>query len=62
MKLTDEQKTSIFVALGEVSMCWSEDPKGIFDSTRAQNVGNGLIKILEKEEINEWKYYNFEKQ
>lgn len=39
-------KTLIFEALGEVSMCWSEIPKGIFDSTKAKEIGDKLIKDL----------------
>jgi len=34
----------IMTAIGEASMCWSETPKGTFDSTRAQKIG---IKLLE---------------
>ena len=48
MKLTDEQKTTIFQALGEASMCWSKIPKGIFDSNNAERIGDKLIKDLEK--------------
>ena len=33
----------IFVALGEVSMCWSERPKGIFESTKARQIGDDLV-------------------
>lgn len=35
----------IMIAMGEVSMCWSNiDKAGVFDSTRAQQIG---IKLLE---------------
>lgn len=40
-------KTKVFEALGEVSMCWSETPKGIFDSTNAERIGNELIKEID---------------
>ncbi len=33
----------VFQALGEVSMCWSETPKGVFDSEHAKEVGERLI-------------------
>ncbi len=32
-------------AIGEASMCWSETPKGIFDSTRASKILNNLLKL-----------------
>lgn len=41
-----EQKTlqnKVFEALGEVSMCWSETPKGVFESSRAEEIGNRLM-------------------
>ena len=36
----------IFQALGEASMCWSETPKGEFDSTKAKKIGEQLMKDL----------------
>lgn len=36
-------KNKVFEALGEVSMCWSETPKGVFDSTNAERIGNELL-------------------
>lgn len=30
--------------IGEASMCWSETPKGVFDSTRAEALMNKIIK------------------
>jgi len=48
MKVTEKQKTAIFQALGEVSMSWSEIPKGIFDSSNAERIGNELIELLNK--------------
>jgi hypothetical protein len=33
----------IFTALGEASMCWTETPHGIFDSTRAKEIGDKLV-------------------
>jgi len=37
----------VFTALGEASVCWSELPTGVFDSTRAKKVGDDLIKFIE---------------
>ena len=36
----------IFQALGEASMCWSETPKGVFDSNKAKEIGEKLMKDL----------------
>ena len=36
----------IMTALGEASMCWSETPKGIFDSTRAARIGKKLLEDI----------------
>lgn len=38
----------IFIALGEASMCWSERPKGIFESTRAAEIGTKLLNDVER--------------
>lgn len=40
-------KTAIFEALGEASMCWSETPKGVFDSTHAEEIGNKLCGLID---------------
>jgi len=34
------------VALGESSMCWSETPKGIFDSSKCKEIYEKLYKDL----------------
>ena len=36
----------IMTAIGEASMCWSETPKGIFDSTRASQIGKKLLEDI----------------
>lgn len=36
----------IFMALGEVSMCWSETPKGVFDSNNAARIGDKLVEDI----------------
>lgn len=43
--ITTEEEL-IFTALGEASMCWSETPSGVFDSTRAQQIGEKLYADL----------------
>lgn len=41
--------TKVFESLGEVSMCWSETPNGVFESTRANEVGKRLMKSIEND-------------
>lgn len=43
-----ELKEIIGIAIGEASMCWSEPPKGVFDSTRAIEISNRLLKAFLK--------------
>lgn len=45
MKSIDE---AIYQAIGEASMCWSETPKGIFDSTKAKQIADDLITKLNR--------------
>jgi hypothetical protein len=42
-----ELKTKFYEALGAVSMCWSETPKGIFESTRAKQIGDDVWAEIE---------------
>lgn len=37
----------IFQAIGEASMCWGETPKGEFDSTKAKEIGEQLLKDIQ---------------
>jgi hypothetical protein len=39
-------ESAVFQALGAASMCWSETPKGIFDSTRVKEIGDKLLEFL----------------
>lgn len=36
----------ILEALGEASMCWSEQPTGVFDDQRVVRIGERLMKEL----------------
>ncbi len=36
-------ETEVFEALGQASMCWSETPKGVFNSTNAEKIGKELL-------------------
>lgn len=38
----------VFQAIGEASMCWSEVPTGVFDSTRAKKIADELISKIER--------------
>ncbi len=43
-----ELHTKVYQAIGEASMCWSETPKGVFDSTNAERIAKELIKYIEE--------------
>lgn len=48
--LSDNLKTSIYMAIGEASTCWIPDTgSAVFDSTRAEKIANKLIEKIEKE-------------
>lgn len=36
----------IMTAMGEASMCWSETPTGVFDSTKAAQIGKKLLEDI----------------
>lgn len=38
----------VYINLGRASMCWSEIPKGVFDSTRAAELGKEIMEAVEK--------------
>ncbi len=43
----DELKESIFMALGEASMCWDPLPSNqVFESTRAKEIGDKLVEKI----------------
>jgi len=45
--MTEEKlKKIIFQNLGQASMCWSEIPKGVFDSTKAEKLGNEIMQAF----------------
>src|SRR6266849_9862312 len=37
----------VFQGLGEASMCWSETPKGVFDSNRAKRIGDEIMQAIQ---------------
>jgi len=38
----------VYINLGQASMCWSEIPKGVFDSTKAAELGKEIMDAVEK--------------
>ena len=47
-EIKKQLETIVFEALGTASMCWSETPKGIFDSSQASDVGNEAVSNIMK--------------
>lgn len=45
-------------ALGQASMCWIPEPKGTFDSTKASQVLNELVRSIVLEIDKEVNKYN----
>jgi hypothetical protein len=42
--MTKEQfRELVGIAIGEASMCWSEIPKGVFDSTKASELADRIV-------------------
>ncbi len=41
-------RDAVFQALGEASMCWSETPKGVFDSEQAVKIGDALLMVIQQ--------------
>lgn len=39
-------KAAIMIAMGEVTMCWSETPRGEFDSVRAVEIAEELVQKI----------------
>ena len=35
-------------AIGQASMCWSETPKGVFDSTMAIKIRDEVVRAIEE--------------
>lgn len=46
----NELEALVFQALGQASMCWSETPKGMFDSAQAKKIGKDLIAAIKAHE------------
>ena len=46
LDILNDWESLIMEALGEASMCWSETPKGVFDSTKAAQIGKKLLSDI----------------
>lgn len=44
----DELLEIIFQNIGQASMCWSQYPKGIFNSEKATQLGYEIISAIDK--------------
>jgi hypothetical protein len=44
----DKLTELVYINLGRASMCWSEIPKGGFDSTKAAELGKEIMDAIEK--------------
>ena len=40
----------VFQGLGEASVCWSETPKGVFDSTKAKEIGETIMALFKDQD------------
>ena len=43
LDILNDWEQLIMQAIGEVSMCWSERPKGVFDCEKAKQIGEKLL-------------------
>ena len=44
----DKLTELVYINLGRASMCWSDIPSGIFDSTKAAELGKEIMEAIEK--------------
>lgn len=49
-----ELKRKLCEGIGQASMCWSETPKGIFDSTQALKIVDQLYSDIIFMRLEEW--------
>lgn len=43
---TNKLRTEVFQAIGEASMCWSKTPEGVFNDTKASEIGERLMRLI----------------
>lgn len=39
-------REEVYMAIGEASMCWSEIPSGVFNSTRASQIAERILNLM----------------
>ena len=44
----EELRELVYINLGRASMCWSEIPKGVFDSTKAAKLGKEIMEAIDE--------------
>jgi hypothetical protein len=44
--VNDKIKEQVYMAIGEASMCWSETPNGVFNSTRASQIAERILNMM----------------
>jgi len=49
LDVLNDWKSLIMEAIGAASICWSETPKGVFDSTKALQIGEKLFENIKAE-------------
>ena len=49
--MSEELSKRVLTAFGEVSMCWSEIPSGVFDSEKASEIAKELITFISSDLI-----------
>ena len=47
----------VYISLGRASMCWSEIPRGDFDSTKAAELGKEIMNAIEEYTNKKPSYY-----
>jgi hypothetical protein len=44
----EKLKEIVYINLGQASMCWSDIPSGVFDSTKAAELGKEIMDAIDK--------------
>ncbi len=48
--MDDKLAELVYISIGHASMCWSERPKGVFDTAEARKVAEHLLQGLKEHE------------
>lgn len=44
------REAAVYQAIDAASLCWLETPTGVFDSTKAKEIAEGLLYFINKED------------